>query len=123
MASQTLANLSLLNAILNQERAIVSEQAGTTREALSETIKFYQEDIQITDTPGIRRKRSVGGELEPLMVKSSFSALKDSDIVVLLMDGSEGEIVDQELKLAFYAFTEQYKALILLVNKEDLMTE
>ncbi len=114
---------SLLNAILNQERAIVSEQAGTTREALSETIKFYQEDIQITDTPGIRRKRSVGGELEPLMVKSSFSALKDSDIVVLLMDGSEGEIVDQELKLAFYAFTEQYKALILLVNKEDLMTD
>ena len=114
---------SLLNAILNQERAIVSEQAGTTREALSETIKFYQEDIQITDTPGIRRKRSVEGELEPLMVKSSFSALKDSDIVVLMMDGSEGEIVDQELKLAFYSFTEQYKALLLLVNKEDLMTD
>lgn len=114
---------SLLNSILNEDRAIVSEQAGTTREALSETIKFYQEDIQITDTPGIRRKRSVSGELEPLMVKSSFAALKDSDIVVLLMDGSAGEIVDQELKLAFYAYTEQYKALILLVNKEDLMTD
>lgn len=114
---------SLLNSILNKERAIVSEEAGTTREALSETIKFYQEDIQITDTPGIRRKRAVSGKLEPLMVKSSFAALKDSDIVVLLMDGSSGEIVDQELKLAFYAFTEQYKALILLINKEDLMTE
>ena len=71
----------------------------------------------------LRHSQTKLGELEPLMVKSSFAALKDSDIVVLLMDGSEGEIVDQELKLAFYAFTEQYKALILLVNKEDLMTE
>lgn len=114
---------SLMNAILNEERSIVSEVAGTTREPISERIKFYQEDIEITDTAGIRRKRSVSGEIEPLMVKSSFGALKDSDIVVVLIDGTEAKLADQELKLAFYAFQEHHKALILLINKEDIMTD
>ncbi|HVX00435.1 MAG TPA: ribosome biogenesis GTPase Der, partial [Candidatus Babeliaceae bacterium] len=114
---------SLMNALLKQERSIVSEQPGTTREAISEKITFYKEAIKLTDTPGIRRKRSVSGELEPLMVKSSFQALKDSNIVVLLLDGSEGHLADQELKLAFYAFTDQYKALVILINKEDISTE
>lgn len=114
---------SLMNLLLKQERSIVSDIPGTTREAVSEQITFYKEAIAITDTPGIRRKRSVEGDLEPLMVKSSFYALKNSDIVVLLIDGSENALADQELKLAFYAFTEHYKALILLINKQDLVTE
>ncbi len=57
------------------------------------------------------------------MVKSAFHALKKTDIVVLLIDGSSHTLVDQELKLAFYAFSEQYKALILLINKQDLITD
>lgn len=114
---------SLLNVLLKQERAIVSDRPGTTREAISENIMFYKEAIEITDTPGIRRKRAIKDEIEPLMVKSSFQALRNSDIVILLIDGSENNIVDQELKLAFYAFYEQFKSLILLINKEDLMTE
>jgi GTPase len=115
---------SLMNALLKEERALVSEIAGTTREAISERVKFYQENIQITDTAGIRRKSAVGEhELEQLMVKSSFQALKDADIVVLLLDASQAGIVDQELKLAFYAFEEQYKALIIVINKSDLLDE
>ncbi len=114
---------SLMNVLLGEERTLVSDIAGTTREAVSENIMFYKEAIQVTDTPGIRRMRSVSGQIEPLMVKSSFQALRQSDVVVLLIDGSQKEIVDQELKLAFYSFTEQYKALVILVNKEDLMTE
>ncbi len=114
---------SLMNALLQEERSIVSDIPGTTREAISEKIAFYKEHIQITDTPGIRRKRAVGGDLEPLMVKSAFNAMKDADVVVLLIDISEERLVDQELKLAFYAFTEQYKSLVLLVNKSDLKTE
>lgn len=114
---------SLMNALLNEERSFVSDIPGTTREALSEKIMFYKQAIELTDTPGIRRKRSVEGEIEPLMVHSAFSALKKSDIILLLIDGSENALADQELKLAFYAFTEHYKALILLVNKADLMTE
>lgn len=114
---------SLMNGLLKEERSLVSEIPGTTREAVSEQIMFYKEAIQLTDTPGIRRKRAVSGELEPLMVKSAFHALKKSDIVVMLIDGSSHTLVDQELKLAFYAFSEHYKALILLINKQDLMTD
>ncbi len=114
---------SLLNSLLQEERSIVSNMPGTTREAVSESIQFYKESIQLTDTPGIRRKRAIDENLETLMVKSAMYALKNSDIVVLLIDGSQSVLVDQELKLAFYAFTEQYKGLILLVNKSDLMTD
>lgn len=115
---------SLMNEIVQEERSLVSDVAGTTREALSEKINFYQEHLQLTDTPGIRRKSAVDEDIEQLMVKSSFQALKDTDLVVLLLDGSEPTgIVDQELKLAFYAFQEQSKALIIVINKSDLMDE
>ena len=114
---------SLLNLLLQKERAIVSSVPGTTREAISESITFYRESIEITDTPGVRRKRAIEGSLEPLMVKSSFGALKEGDIIVLLIDAQESALVDQELKLAFYAFTEHYKSLIILINKADLITD
>jgi GTP-binding protein len=114
---------SLLNLLLKQERAIVSQVPGTTREAISERIVFHQEDIQVTDTPGIRKKRAVNEPIESLMVKSSLRALQDADIVLLLVDSSEGQLSDQELKLAFYAFTELHKSLIILFNKQDLVDE
>ncbi len=114
---------SLMNALLEVERSIVSELPGTTREAVSEYVNFYKETLELTDTAGVRRKRAIGGKLEPLMVKSSMAALKKADIVVLLIDAHEHTLVDQDLKLAFYAFSEQYKALILLINKQDLLTE
>lgn len=114
---------SLLNLLLQKERAIVSPEAGTTREALVERVKFYQEDIQLADTPGVRRMRSVTEPLEGMMVQSTMQALKNSDIVLLLVDGSSEAVVDQELKLAFYAFDSQYKALIILFNKADLIDE
>ncbi|MGE0206860.1 MAG: ribosome biogenesis GTPase Der [Candidatus Babeliales bacterium] len=113
---------SLMNIMLEQERVLVSEIPGTTREAITEPIKFYQETFTLTDTPGIRRKRKVEEPLEKLMVKTSFTAIDNADIVLLLVDGSEGQLSDQELKLAFYAF-EQGKALILLINKTDLVDE
>ncbi|HBL98598.1 TPA: ribosome biogenesis GTPase Der [Candidatus Dependentiae bacterium] len=112
---------SLLNLLLKQERAIVSDIPGTTREAISERIAFSQEHLLITDTPGIRRSRAIDEDLESLMVKSSFKAVKDADVVVLLIDASEAGLVDQELKLAFYAFSDLYKALVVLVNKSDLL--
>jgi len=114
---------SLMNLLLQKERSIVSEEAGTTREALHDRITFYQEDIQLADTPGVRRMRSITDTLEELMVHSTMKALKDSDIVLLLIDGSENQLADQELKLAFYAFEAQYKALIVLYNKSDLVEE
>ncbi len=113
---------SLMNAMLKEERSIVHNEPGTTREAISEKIQFYQQDIVLTDTAGVRRKRAVSEELETMMVKSSFGAVQDADIVLLLVDSSDGTISDQELKLSFYVF-EENKALIILFNKQDLVTE
>ena len=90
---------SLLNLLVNQERAIVSEIPGTTREALSENIVFHQEDIQLTDTPGIRKKRAVDEPIEKLMVKSSLRALEGADIVLLLVDASEGQFLTRNSNL------------------------
>lgn len=114
---------SLMNALLQEERSIVSSIPGTTREAVAERIAFYQEHLEIVDTPGIRRSRAIEEDIEQLMVKSAFRALRESDIVLLMIDASEATIVDQELKLAFYAFTEMHKALIILINKSDLLDE
>lgn len=113
---------SLMNCLLHYERSIVSNQPGTTREPITESIAFYKESLALTDTPGIRRKRAIDTELETMMIKSAFQSLKDTDIVALLIDATEKGLVDQDLKLAYYAFQEQYKALVLIVNKYDLVT-
>jgi len=114
---------SLINLLLQENRFIVADQPGTTREAIGEMVRFCKEDILLTDTPGIRKKRSVNELLETLMVKSSFQAVQQADIILLLVDASAGVIVDQELKLAFYVFEQQHKALLLIFNKQDMVDE
>jgi len=114
---------SLANLLLKQERHIVADQPGTTREPVKETLRFYKEGIELVDTPGIRRKRGVTDPLEKMMVTGAMSALAEADIVLLMIDASEGQIADQELKLAYYAFQDKGKALVLLVNKWDLADE
>lgn len=113
---------SLMNMLLEDERSIVAHEPGTTREPITEQLRFYKENIQLTDTPGIRRKRGVTETLETMMVKTSFKAVERANIVLLMIDGSEGQLSDQELKLSFYAF-ENNKALIFLFNKDDIMTD
>jgi GTP-binding protein len=114
---------SLLNLLLKKERAIVADIPGTTREPIKELVRFHRDSIELTDTPGIRRKRGVTEPLEKLMVKSAFRVAEDADVVLLVVDASQARMVDQELKLAFYVFEEQYKGLIILFNKDDLMDE
>jgi len=111
---------SLMNQLLKEERSLVTDIPGTTREAISENIQFFKETIEITDTPGVRRKRTIDLELEGMMVKSSLRAVREADIVLLLLDAAAGKISDQELKLAYYAFDDQKKGLLLLFNKQDL---
>lgn len=112
---------SLLNALLKKDRAIVSPVPGTTREPISEAIRFYQQDIVLTDTAGVRRKNAVDDPLELLMTKSTLHAVKNASIVILMVDASEGTLADQEMKLAFYAFEKEQKALIIIFNKKDLV--
>lgn len=113
---------SLMNLLLNEERSIVHNAPGTTREPISERLSFYKAVIQVTDTAGVRRKRTIDDTLETLMVKTSLQAVEDADIVMLLVDSSQGAWSDQEVKLAFYAF-EKKKAVIILFNKNDLMED
>jgi len=113
---------SLMNLLLKKDRSLVSDIPGTTREAISDKIAFYKENIQVTDTAGVRRKRSVNEGIEEMMVKSSFQAVRDADVVVLLFDSQEGQISHQELRLAHFVF-ETGKALIVVKNKHDLLTD
>lgn len=113
---------SLMNLLIQHERSIVSNIAGTTREAISEMTYQGVDLVQLTDTAGVRRSRKVEDELEELMVKSSLQAIRDANIVLVMIDASEGKIADQELKLLFYAY-EQKKLLIVVFNKIDLLDE
>jgi len=114
---------SLLNALLHHNRAIVSDVPGTTREALIERVRFHQDEIQIADTAGVRRKRSIHDTLEQSMVSSTMYSVKHADIVLLMIDAHEGMLSDQEIKLTYYAFDEHKKGLIILWNKQDLVTD
>ncbi len=111
---------SLMNILVGKDRSLVADIAGTTREAISDKVLFHKETIQVTDTAGVRRKSSVDDGIEQLMVKSSLTAIKESDIVLLLIDGQEAQLSQQELKLLAYAYDEN-KSVILLRNKEDLI--
>lgn len=113
---------SLMNELVNQERSIISNVAGTTREAISQNIFYYSDLLQVTDTAGVRKRARVSDDLEELMVKSSLAAIKDADTVILMIDASQGRISDQELKLLFYAY-EQRKMILVIFNKIDLVTE
>jgi len=113
---------SLMNLLMRHERSIVSDVAGTTRESITENMYYCNDLIQLTDTAGVRRSRKVNDDLEQLMVKSSLYAIKNADIIIIMIDASEGKIADQELKLLFYAY-EQRKMIITVFNKMDLVDE
>lgn len=114
---------SLMNRLLGKNRSIVTDVPGTTREAIADHVRFYSEEIKLVDTAGMRRKSAVSEALEQRMVKSSLRAVDAADIVVLVIDASEGRLADQELKLAFYALQERKKGLILAFNKVDLIDQ
>lgn len=113
---------SMLNLLVREERSLVSDIPGTTREAVRSTINIHQTAIEFADTAGIRKQQAVEDPLELLMVKTSFKVLKHANLIVLMCDASEKRITDQELKLLFYAHKE-HKSLILVVNKSDLITD
>ncbi|HTM06663.1 MAG TPA: ribosome biogenesis GTPase Der [Patescibacteria group bacterium] len=112
---------SLLNILVEEDRSIISDIPGTTREPIHERITFYQQDIILTDTAGVRKKNAIEDPLEELMAKSTLQAVKQADIVLLMIDANEAQLSDQELKLIFFAFESELKAVILLLNKQDLL--
>lgn len=113
---------SLMNLLAQQERSIVSDIAGTTREAISHNLFFCSDLIQLTDTAGIRKSARVTDDLETLMVKSALATIRDADTVIVMIDASQGRISDQELKLLFHVY-EQQKFMLVVFNKIDIQSD
>ncbi|MCC7492689.1 MAG: ribosome biogenesis GTPase Der [Fimbriimonadaceae bacterium] len=110
---------SLVNAILGEERCIVSEIAGTTRDAIDTPFERDGQRYVLVDTAGVRRKAKVHEALEYYTVLRSFEALERSDVVVLCLDALDGA-TSQDMRIAGMAH-EKGRGLILVVNKWDLL--
>jgi GTP-binding protein len=108
---------SLINKLLGEERLIVSDIAGTTRDAVDTEITYNDKEYVFIDTAGLRRKNKVKEELEHFMIVRTVSAVERADIVVLVIDAAEG-VTEQDAKIAGIAH-ERGKAVIIAVNKWD----
>ncbi len=108
---------SLLNYIIGEERSIVSDIPGTTRDAVDSPVENEYGKFRIIDTAGIRKKKKVNDTIEKYSVLRSYMAVDRSDVCVIMLDANEG-VTEQDTKIAGYA-NDQGKALVVVVNKWD----
>jgi GTPase len=108
---------SLVNALLGQDRVIVSNVAGTTRDAVDTPYSKDGQDYVIIDTAGMRKKGKVYESTEKYSVLRALRAIERSDVVLVVLDGEEG-IMDQDKKIAGYAH-EAGRSVVIVVNKWD----
>lgn len=112
---------SLLNRLVGQERSIVSSIAGTTRDAVDALVQRKNQTFRIIDTAGVRKRSKVDFGTEYFMVNRAFKAIKRSDVVVLLIDATEG-VVDQD-KILAEKIIEEGRACIIALNKWDAVPD
>ena len=110
---------SMVNALLNKERVIVSNVSGTTRDAIDSKVKYEGEEFILVDTAGIRKKSKVDWGVEKFAVDRSIRAIRNCDVAILVIDATVG-ITDQDKKIAG-TIIDAGKAIILAVNKWDLI--
>ncbi|MBO4981975.1 MAG: ribosome biogenesis GTPase Der [Lachnospiraceae bacterium] len=108
---------SLINKLLGEERLIVSDIAGTTRDAVDTEVTYNGKEYVFIDTAGLRRKNKIKEDLEHYMILRTVSAVERSEIVVLVIDAKEG-VTEQDAKIAGIAH-DRGKAVIIAVNKWD----
>lgn len=112
---------ALVNAILGRERVIVSEQAGTTRDAIDTAFEYEGHPMVLVDTAGIRRRGKVERGVEKYSVMRAQDALERCDVAVLVLDAPE-HVRAQDTHIAGYV-ADAYKGMIVAVNKWDLMVD
>lgn len=112
---------SLVNALLNEERVIVSNVAGTTRDAIDVDFKYDKEDYILIDTAGMRKKGKVFESIEKYSLLRSMRAIDRADICLLVINREEG-IIEHDKHIAGYAI-EKGKGIIIVVNKWDTVEE
>jgi len=110
---------SFLNTLLGRERTIVTDEAGTTRDAVNTRYKLYGKDFILTDTAGIRKKSKVREDIEFYSVLRSLQALQDSDVCVILLDAERG-LESQDMNIISLA-NKYNKGIMIMVNKWDLI--
>lgn len=110
---------SLINALTGKERNIVTPIAGTTRDAIDTRYNSFGFDFILVDTAGVRKKTKVHEDLEFYSVMRSIRAIEESDVCILLIDGTE-EISSQDINI-FLLAEKNSKGIVILVNKWDLV--
>ncbi len=111
---------SIANRILGEKRVVVSDVAGTTRDAIDTPFRYNSKDYLLIDTAGLRRKRSFEQEsIEGYSTIRTMEAIKRADIVLIVMD-SAGDVTEQDVRIAGYVHEEGKPSLIIL-NKWDLV--
>lgn len=110
---------SLINNILGEERVIVTNIAGTTRDAIDSNFNFKDEEFVLVDTAGLRKKKKIDEKVERYSVIRTLTAIERSSVCVLVIDAEEG-VSEQDAKIVGYAH-DNNKGIIIAVNKWDLI--
>ncbi len=112
---------SIVNALLNTQRVIVSNISGTTRDSIDSYITYRDTEFVIVDTAGIRKKSKVDYGVEKFAVDRAIRSIRECDVAVLVIDANEG-ISDQDKKISSI-ITESGKGIIVAINKWDLVED
>lgn len=112
---------SIVNALLNEKRVIVSDVSGTTRDSIDSEITYKEQKFVIIDTAGIRKKAKVDYGVEKFAVERAIKSIKECDVALLVIDAKEG-ISDQDKKISSI-ITEAGKGLVIAINKWDLIED
>jgi len=112
---------TLLNRLLGEERALVSELPGTTRDPVSGRFQYRGQPFEVVDTAGIRRKSRVEESVEYYSVNRAIRSIREADVILLLVDIREG-VADQDKKIASLAVREG-RGVVLVLNKSDLVED
>jgi len=110
---------SLVNKLCGRDRVIVSDIAGTTRDAVDTEVKYNGQEYVFIDTAGIRRKNKIKEEIERYSIIRAVTAVERADVVIILIDGVEG-VTEQDAKIAGIAH-DRGKGIIIAVNKWDIV--
>ena len=112
---------SLVNAILREERVIVSDEAGTTRDSIDTVFNYDKKEYVVIDTAGMRKKGKVYEAVEKYSLLRAMKSIERSDVCVIVINAEEG-IIEHDKHIASYAL-EAGKPMVLVVNKWDLMED
>lgn len=110
---------SIVNALLGEERVIVSDLPGTTRDAIDTPLRYADHDLLLIDTAGMRRRSKIEDPIERYSVMRALRAIERSDVALLMLDSTEG-ITDQDQRIAGYV-VETGRACVVIYNKWDLV--